>query len=32
LGLPLTYEAGPGAHNWAYWDQQIQRVLDWLPL
>ena len=32
LGLPLTYEEGPGEHNWAYWDQQIQRVLDWLPL
>ena len=32
LGLPLTYEEGPGEHNWAYWDQQIQRVLAWLPL
>jgi S-formylglutathione hydrolase FrmB len=32
LGLPLTYEEGPGEHNWAYWDQQIQRVLDWLPM
>ena len=32
LGLPLTYADGPGAHNWAYWDQQIQRVLAWLPL
>jgi putative tributyrin esterase len=26
-GLPLTYEEGPGNHNWAYWDVQIQRVL-----
>jgi S-formylglutathione hydrolase FrmB len=32
LGLPLTYEEGPGEHNWAYWDQQVQRVLAWLPL
>ncbi len=32
LGLPLTYEEGPGAHEWGYWDAQIQRVLDWLPL
>jgi putative tributyrin esterase len=32
LGLPLTYAEGPGEHNWAYWDQQIQRVLAWLPL
>jgi S-formylglutathione hydrolase FrmB len=33
IGLPLTYEEheGPG-HTWDYWDQQIQRVLDWLPL
>ena len=32
LGLELTYEDGPGAHEWGYWDQQIQRVLAWLPL
>jgi S-formylglutathione hydrolase FrmB len=32
LGLELTYEEGPGAHEWGYWDQQIQRVLSWLPL
>jgi S-formylglutathione hydrolase FrmB len=32
LGLPLTYEEGPGAHDWGCWDRQIQRVLDWLPL
>ena len=23
---------GPGAHEWGYWDTQIQAVLDWLPL
>jgi S-formylglutathione hydrolase FrmB len=32
LGLPLTYEEGPGDHVWAYWDTMIQRVLTWLPL
>lgn len=32
LRLPLTYEEGPGGHTWDYWDQQIQRVLAWLPL
>jgi S-formylglutathione hydrolase FrmB len=32
LGLDLTYEAGPGEHEWGYWDRQIQRVLAWLPL
>lgn len=31
LGLALTYEEGPGSHEWACWDQQIQRVLAWLP-
>jgi S-formylglutathione hydrolase FrmB len=31
-GVPLTTDFGPGEHDWAYWDQQIQRVLDWLPL
>ena len=30
LGLAVTYEEGPGEHEWGYWDQQIQRVLTWL--
>jgi putative tributyrin esterase len=32
LGLDLTYEEGPGEHEWAYWDAQIQRVLAWLEV
>jgi S-formylglutathione hydrolase FrmB len=32
LGLPLSYHEGPGDHQWAYWDEQIRAVLDWLPL
>ncbi len=32
LGLDLTYEEGPGEHEWGYWDRMIQRVLEWLPL
>ncbi|WP_282935867.1 alpha/beta hydrolase family protein [Paenibacillus sp. RC67] len=32
LGLPLTYEEGPGDHEWKYWDTCIERVLQWLPL
>jgi S-formylglutathione hydrolase FrmB len=32
LGLSLTYEEGPGEHEWGYWDRQVQRVLAWLPL
>lgn len=30
LPLDLTYEEGPGEHNWIYWDQMIQRVLAWI--
>ncbi|MBK1875408.1 alpha/beta hydrolase [Pelagicoccus mobilis] len=32
IGLPLTYEEGPGEHVWSYWDVQIQKVLEWLPI
>lgn len=31
LPIDLTYEEGPGEHNWAYWDRMIQNVLAWLP-
>jgi S-formylglutathione hydrolase FrmB len=30
LPLDLTYEEGPGEHNWAYWDKMIQNVLRWM--
>ena len=32
LGLNLTYEEEPGIHEWGYWDQKIQRVLEWFPI
>jgi len=32
LKLPATYLESPGSHEWGYWDAQIQRVLDWLPV
>jgi putative tributyrin esterase len=32
LKLDLLYEEAPGDHNWLYWDRQIRRVLEWLPL
>ncbi|HZK33818.1 MAG TPA: alpha/beta hydrolase family protein [Bacillota bacterium] len=32
LELDLTYEEGPGTHEWGYWDMMIGRVLDWLPI
>ena len=30
LPLDLTYEEGPGEHNWAFWDKMIQNVLAWM--
>lgn len=30
LPLDLTYEEGPGIHEWAYWDKMIQNVLAWM--
>ena len=27
-----TYETGPGAHEWDFWNRYIKRVIDWLPL
>lgn len=30
--LSLTYEEGPGEHEWGYWDTKIRDVLNWLPL
>lgn len=31
-GFEVDYYEGPGAHEWDFWDQQIHRALDWLPL
>lgn len=30
--MDLTYYEEPGIHEWGFWDRNIQRVLDWLPL
>lgn len=30
--VDLTYEESQGVHDWEYWDTQIRRVLQWLPL
>jgi putative tributyrin esterase len=32
LRYPHHNEEKPGIHDWRYWDGQIQRVLDWLPV
>lgn len=31
-GIDVTYEEGPGGHEWDFWDKYILKVLDWLPL
>ena len=31
-GVDITYEEGPGGHEWDFWDRSIKRVLEWLPL
>jgi putative tributyrin esterase len=31
LGLDITYDESPAGHTWSYWDEQIRRVLAWLP-
>lgn len=31
-GAEVTYEEGPGAHEWDFWNRQIKKVIDWLPL
>jgi S-formylglutathione hydrolase FrmB len=30
--IDLTWHEEPGVHEWGYWDRNIQRVLDWLPI
>jgi S-formylglutathione hydrolase FrmB len=30
LQIPVTYEETPGDHQWKYWDEKIQRVLEWM--
>jgi putative tributyrin esterase len=32
LGYDLTYEESHGDHQWKYWDEKIQTVLNWLPI
>lgn len=31
-GMDVHYEETEGEHNWEFWNQQIQKVLSWLPL
>ncbi|MGM9604995.1 MAG: alpha/beta hydrolase [Faecousia sp.] len=31
LGAEVTYEVGPGAHEWDFWDTYVKRAIEWLP-
>ena len=28
----LTYTERPGTHEWGFWDEEIQKVIGWLPI
>lgn len=30
--VDVTFEVGPGSHEWNFWDTYIQKGLEWLPL
>lgn len=31
-GMDVTYEEDSGGHDWDFWNRQIKKVLEWLPL
>lgn len=31
-GVDVTYEEGPGGHEWDFWNKYIKKIIDWLPL
>ena len=31
-GIEVEAHVHPGGHDWAYWDEHVVRVLDWLPV
>ena len=32
IGFKYDYHEQPGIHNWIFWNDEIQRVLEWLPI
>lgn len=32
LGADLTYQEGPGIHDWKFWNAYIEKALNWMPL
>ena len=31
-GFPVDYREDEGAHDWAFWDRNLYRFLEWLPV
>lgn len=32
LGINLNMQISSGKHDWTFWDKQIEKIFDWLPL
>ena len=32
LGYDVTWQEGPGGHDWQFWDTYILKAMEWLPL
>lgn len=32
IGMKYTYHEQPGGHDWDFWDDELKRVMSWLPL
>ena len=32
LGIPFTWHQQPGAHDFDFWDDELKRILEWLPI
>lgn len=30
--VEVTFEVGPGGHDWDFWDKYLKEAMDWLPL
>ena len=28
----MTWQEGPGGHDWTFWDSYILKAMEWLPL
>lgn len=32
IGLEVEFGEGPGEHDWDFWDEWLEKIIDWLPL